>query len=431
MRWSVVFLGACSYQAPGGAVDLDAPPITPDAGPCTALGAVCAGSLVRDCAVEGELPIDTPCGWGCSEVGGAHCNEIVPAGNASNTGVTPEDLISFTGLTDATLDVATFDSTAGTISVATSFDLRSTGELAVFRFKSLHITGPIKLTGLKAIALVADGAITIDAPINALGCGPSLRTPGPGGSEGGDVGADGSGAGAGQVSAGTGTCGGGGGGYGGVGGTGGAGEPAKCLDQLGIGGVVNGDDEISTLVGGSGGAAGQGGGGGTGGGGGAAIHLVSNTSIEIAAGASINAGGCGGEQGGGGGSDAPGGGGSGGTILVEAPSISIAGTLAVNGGGGGGGRGAMPGSNATADRELAAGGPKGGAGGAGGNGAAGATLAGANGDPGDRSGAGGGGIGRIRFNTLAGTAPQVDNTKLSAALNDSPTTCTAGAATIR
>lgn len=428
--WFVALIG-CSYHPPPGIVGdatvADLP--IPDAGPCTELGPVCIGSTLRTCTAIGELPTDDECGWGCSD---AHCLAITPAGNATNTGVTAADAVGFDGLTPVTLSAAMIDSTAGTITGNPSFDLRSTATLAVFRFSELHITGPVKLTGDKAIAIVVDGELEITAAVNALGCGPSARIPGPGGGAGGAALADGAGGGAGQVSDGTGTCGGGGGGHGATGGTGGLGDPTKCTGLQGAGGIVVGDDAITTLIGGSGGGGGQGGGGaGVGGGGGAAIHLISNTSITIDAGGSINAGGCGGTSSGGGGNDAPGGGGSGGTLLLEAPVIDIAGALAVNGGGGGAGRGAAtPGANATATRDPAPGAPKGGAGGDGGAGGAGVTPAGSNGLDGDRSGAGGGGVGRIRFNTKPGTMLTVDNTKLSPALNDSPTTCTAGDALI-
>jgi hypothetical protein len=425
--WFAALIG-CSYTPPSPLTG-DGPgdsEVIPDAGPCTALGPTCVGSTLRTCTALDQLPTDTPCGWGCDDSTTPHCLAITPAGNATAAA----DLVGFDGLTPVTLAAATIDSDDASITGSPSVDVRSTPTLAVFRFKELHITGPLKLTGLKAIALVADGEITISAAVSALGCTPSLRDPGPGGAPGGAVNAAGDGPGAGQTSAGT-TCGGGGGGHGGTGGTGGAGDPTKCLPgQESAGGIVAGDDAITMLIGGSGGGGGQGGGGGVGGGGGAAIHLVSNTRITIDGSGSINAGGCGGASSGGGGNDSPGGGGSGGTLLLEAPAISSAGTLAVNGGGGGGGRGATPGGNATANREPAPGGPKGGLGGVGGAGAAAATLDGTNGDPGDRSGAGGGGIGRLRFTTKPGTTPTVDNTKLSPALDDSPTAATAGDATL-
>jgi hypothetical protein len=108
--------------------------------------------------------------------------------------------------------------------------------------------------------------------------------------------------------------------------------------------------------------------------------------------------------------------------LIEAPNISVIGTLAVNGGGGGGGGGGSGGAAGSLDRNQASGNNNGGSGGAGG------TLNGGSGS--QNSSGGGGGIGRIRFNTRAGTA-SVDNTKLSPSLNDSPTTCTVGPANVQ
>ncbi len=156
-----------------------------------------------------------------------------------------------------------------------------------------------------------------------------------------------------------------------------------------------GANDIRPLIGGSsGGVSSQ-----AAGGGGGALQFVAGGSFTINVGASINAGGGGGEFGGIATGQNAGGGGSGGSILIEAPTVTMGGTLAVNGGGGGGsGAGGGTGKDANPDSNPAAGG-----GGAsmGGAGSAGASSNGANGNdtPGSTAGAGGGGAGRIRINT--------------------------------
>ena len=66
---------------------------------------------------------------------------------------------------------------------------------------------------------------------------------------------------------------------------------------------------------------------------------------------------------------------------------------------------------------------------AGGNGGWGGSLAGASGGSGSSlAGGGGGGVGRIRFNTRAGSATIDGVAILSPELTDSPTTCTQGVA---
>jgi len=66
---------------------------------------------------------------------------------------------------------------------------------------------------------------------------------------------------------------------------------------------------------------------------------------------------------------------------------------------------------------------------AGGNGGSGGSLAGAPGGTGGGvAAAGGGSVGRIRFNTRAGSASIDGTAVLSPALTDTPTTCTQGVA---
>jgi hypothetical protein len=154
------------------------------------------------------------------------------------------------------------------------------------------------------------------------------------------------------------------------------------------GGSVYGSEALSPLLGGSGG-------GGDGGAGGGALQLVAGVEIQVGITGVVDAGGGGGRNGGGGG-------GSGGSLLLEAPSVSIEGVLAANGGGGGRSTGGSGGSNANpnATAALGEGANNGGEGSAAdeANGAAGVYL-----NNNDVPG-GGGGAGRIRINTLDGTA---------------------------
>jgi hypothetical protein len=155
------------------------------------------------------------------------------------------------------------------------------------------------------------------------------------------------------------------------------------------GGTTYGNETLIPLLGGSGGGSENGGAGG------GALQLVAASEIQIGITGVVDAGGGGGRNGGGGG-------GSGGSLLLEAPSVTIEGVLAANGGGGGASVGGSGGSDATpnANPALGEGASNGGEGSAGdeANGAAGVYV-----NNNDVPG-GGGGAGRIRINTLDGTA---------------------------
>jgi hypothetical protein len=435
---------ACSFskneQHPpvvdGAVVDMQPPP---DGGPCAMPSTECVGDMLRTCSAAGAMYEDTACAWGC---GSAHCLQIVPAGGA----VTPDDV----GLgSDALLDISMMDNTVintdnGTIIVGATI-VRSMGQgviagidyeqrgtnAAVFRMKSLATTGRTYVRGHRAVAIVADETIEIGGVVDARGTCTGSGA-GPGGFSGGGKGDNGGGDGGGLGSAGQ-DEGGGGGGYGGAGGNGGNGnDPTSPI----LGGSASGDATITLLAGGAGGGGGGNGGGGAtgvGGGGGGAVQLVSNLRITVGSDGGINAGGCGGRSGAGG-NDGGGGGGAGGTILLEAPSVQLLGALAVNGGGGGGGStGGVtpppPGGNATLNRNPAQGAPGGAIGGIGGaanmlDGTAGGTTGG--------NGAGGGGaVGRIRINTKTGSASVDAAAVLSPSLDDHPTSCTQGTATLQ
>lgn len=383
---------------------------------------------------EEELPMmcaGMTCPWGCID---ERCAVVVPAGG----GVRPEDTKPETLATLGEIVLpsgTTIDGSAGTITNVTggfTHELRAGGTIAVFRMKSLTITGQVKLIGPAAIAIVTDGAIVVNAVVDAKGsCGSNENAtlPGPGGFRGGlAAGTNGSGAGAGSGT--VAKAGAGGGGNGTRGGSGGIGP---LMAPGGAGGAIAGTPTIDMLFGGGGGGCTDGGGGrGMGGGGGGAVQLVSNTRITLASGG-IDAGGCPGDSGQGNGEDGGGGGGAGGTILLEAPIIDgTNGRLAVNGGGGGAGDDGTDatGAKSTLSRSQAAGANSTATGGGGGSGAAGSAAAvKGDDDATTHAGGGGGGIGRIRFNTRNGSVMFTGVS--SPTLDDPASTCTAGTATVQ
>jgi hypothetical protein len=440
------FEQACSFEhgtlpvlpSDGGGSDT-----LPDAAQCTGASDMCLGDTWRHCDGSGATAIDTPCSWGCSTTQSAiaptHCKVLQPSGGAA----TPLDTLGDPTLGDielgadsviegdlgriGTLTNAMLYRGNGGIGIMGGIDFQVQNSIAVFRFKSLKITGDLYLTGSRPIVLVVEGPVEITATIDARGnasdrvtgpCNSSLG--GPGGHAGGtEQGGDATGSGAAQGTD-TNNLGGGGGGYGGVGGAGGNGGQN--------GGPMFGDDTIMILTGGGGGAGGGGGGGaGSGAGGGGGLQITSNTKITIGATGGINAGGCGGENGNAGG-DAGGGGGAGGSILLEAPAIEISGKLAVNGGAGGGGNNGANGwaSPGLLDHVAAPGGP---GNSLGGDGAFGANANGGTGDA-AKGGGGGGAVGRIRLNTRDATLLMImPGAVLSPAIADA-TTCKAGVATL-
>jgi hypothetical protein len=345
---------------------------------------------------DGPTTCGSACAWGCVDGAVPHCGTFTPASGA----IVPADFDTTT-LADANVPSGTIDGDTGAFGslrgagsgVINGIDYHLAGNVAVFRVKSLQITGGVTLAGRHPIAIVAGGAISVGATIDATGtC--SGTSGGPGGYAGGAANSAAIGSGGGSVTAGNG---GGGGGHGGTGGVG----TAKNGTAPTVGGAAFGDDTM--LVGGGGGGGGGGASAGTGGGGGGALELVSNTAITIASGGTINAGGCGAPQTG----SFGGGGGAGGTIMLEAPVVTVDGALAVNGGGGaaGGNGGSGSGANGRSDRTPAPGGigPGGFTSQNGGSGAAGAMADGyANGQISTQGGGGGGAIGRIRITTRTG-----------------------------
>jgi hypothetical protein len=198
----------------------------------------------------------------------------------------------------------------------------------------------IRVTGNKALVVVAAGKVVIDNIIHGEAVG---ATPGPGGAGPGlgmGAGVPGNTASANGY---TKSGGGGGAGFATTGAPGGTGGTfffcifPPCAspppDQPGgVGGPVYGD-VLTDFLTGSGGGRGGACGGQNGGAGGGAIQISSGSTIFVEFEGGINVGG------GAGGSDsgcAAGGGGSGGTIFLEGRGVEVHGWLAANGGGGGG-----------------------------------------------------------------------------------------------
>jgi hypothetical protein len=409
--------------------------VIPDAAVCTELSTTCVeGVVLRQCTSIGELPVDTTCSWGClDDSEGPRCGLILPAANVLSLA----DLNDSPGLLDVTINAnTTINTDTGEIAgvrapgagVVSGIEYKQLNNTGVFRMRSLTINATLDAKGQRGLAIAALGDVLI-ANLIDLRDDCAGNNGGPGAGDGGSSGNNGQGPGGGERGEGAGpeeTGGGGGGGNGEVGAKGGDGQSGATG---GVGGSATGSPVIAILIGGSGGGGGaRSGDGGPGGGGGGALHLVSNTRIEITSGG-INAGGCGGKRGtvlrG-----AGGGGGAGGTLLLEAPTISITNAaLAVNGGGGGAGGVSSDGTPGLLQQQAAAGGTAAGAlDGDGGGGGATATPASPGGSA-SHSGGGGGGVGRIRLHTRSGTATVGVSGFTSPALGEPA--ATQGTATIR
>lgn len=222
------------------------------------------------------------------------------------------------------------------------------GELAVLHVRALSVptSVTVRVTGSRALVVIAGGNITIDGQLagNARG-----DEPGPGGA-GPDAGIGKGNPGAHASS--FRDSGGSGAGFATAGGTGG--RVTGCMPTVGTvaAGTTYGDAMLTTLLAGSGGGTAYNGtcGNRPGGAGGGAIQLSSATQIAITLTGGINVGG-----GGGGGGRSPintgcnmtagSGGGSGGAIVLQAPLVNISGTLAANGGAGGSSAGDVEGDN--------------------------------------------------------------------------------------
>lgn len=446
-RWWIAFAfasaAACSYNPSTGGLGpsdgaTDGPPPLPDAGPCTAAGAMCFtdgsnGEVLQTCTAEGAQPVIDPCSWGCVTTGTAHCGVLQPKGDAvlpAHTQPQPgETLLDITITADTIFNTDTGEITGGVTRAAVpgidaGIEFISRNNVGIFRMRSLTLSASkINPTGVNGIALVALETIELGSEIDLRRCNEPQN---PGGSAGGATKTAGGGVGGGGAGGGSSdnNSGGGGGGHGGGGGQGGAGQS----EPRSTGGDFSGTPELLTLIGGGGGGGGTAARGGNGGG---AIQLVANGTISLTATGRVNASGCGGQAGQNNQSAA--GGGAGGAILIEAPSVvmAAAAVVAVNGGGGGGGdAGGQNGQNGGASLTAAGGGNGAANGGNGGAGGADQTFNGSDGISDRNGGGGGGGVGRIRINTRDGTATLAGDAVISPALVQGSTS-TLGTATVQ
>lgn len=259
-------------------------------------------------------------------------------------------------------------------------------ELAVFAGKNIVAESTVQITveGQRPLVLIAPGNISLRGSLSAVpdeiyfskANAGGFSAPGPKLTKG--MGPGGGNALSPQA---------GGGSYCGLGGNGGGADGS-------LGGKAYGSPELVPLLGGSSGgnAAGDGGAGG------GAIQIVAGGDLTVTATGIIHVGG-------GNGMWNSNGAGSGGAILLEGAHVTVLGTLAANGGGGGeGGTFGEDGFRGSADDVPAPGGYTGteAKDDDGGNGSAAAQI---NGSPGAAlSGGGGGGAGRIRVNSVSGSA---------------------------
>ena len=353
-------------------------------------------AVVEKCDASGAWTTSETCATGCVAEAVPHCGHIEPTIAALKTicdvtATTPVRVLTgnTTILTD---DEAMCD-----------FTIAQGGgpEICVIRAGTLLVAqgSLIAFRGPPAIALVADGNVTIEGSIDATGTS-SADGPGGGGTRVSGEASMGhyGGGGAGFRTAGAA----GGAGSPGAGNAGGAAVPDPTLSPILVGGfrpkVLAADSSF-------------------GGGAGGAIAVISCTgTVKVSA--VIDAGGGGGQPGGdyaAGDFRSGAGGGSGGLISIQAPHIDIAtgGSLYANGGGGGGGNSlsgnlGMLGEEATTSNTVCArGGLSGGTAGRGGDGACGTTLPSVGlGDTAAISGGGGGGsMGYSILYTPAGITP--------------------------
>ncbi|MBA2321535.1 MAG: hypothetical protein H0V89_10300 [Deltaproteobacteria bacterium] len=282
--------------------------------------------------------------------------------------------------------------------VARSVPHVAVGTMRVFMFRSLSMSGTLKVSGSRAAVVVSDGAVSITGTVDVSG-DPSV--PGPGGQTsgscvGGTTTGFPGGGGGGRYQAGRS----GGTGNGTAGGAGGAAISDPDLDPL-TAGCRGGHTQKSITI------------GSPAGGGGGAIQIVSRVSITLSGDGIIDASGGGGMAcsynittdlcGGGGG-------GSGGAILLEAPQVVANGAAVVISTKGGSGAAAgnrlatsAAGQDGGTGATAAPGGTNGSlaAGGAGGT-ATTQPVAGTN-STSANGGGGGGGTGELRVNTLSGS----------------------------
>ena len=294
------------------------------------------------------------------------------------------DLVVSTSIDTTAHKVDGNDPPAGCIFVDQNEPGPPSVDVAVLAARSVVFNGTVKVSGAKALVVVAGTTIQLDGTLDGSA---NMGTAGPGGfaaTMGSGAGPSGKHSPGGMTFA---DSGGSGGSYGTVGGNGGPGSFSGA-DAASPGTSMTYGSTLLTASapGGSGGGTGSSEAcnsknGGVGGAGGGSIQLSAAT-----------------DEGSGGG------GGSGGAVFLESPSVSSAGGLWANGGSGGGGASGDAlghqggdGNNATTTKTGAAGGAAGtgGFGGAGGDGYPPATATSSNGAGSANGGGGGGGAGRI------------------------------------
>lgn len=344
---ALAFIAGCgSVKAaqPDSGIDIDArisPTIDAGVSACTPSTVRCSADVLVTCGDDGTVAAQEECVLGCFD--DERCAQLDPSNNlaeALDSAATAGDVVL---AEDATINTTTqvIEGANGVQDFVMTVDSSGPVEVLILQVKSLT-AGDITVVGERALAIVADGDISLSGTLsvnainNQRGAGAMMfadQLPCQGKLGGGDVPSGPA-------------FGGGGGGFGTAGGIGG-GALANTS------GNVDGNAELSPLRGGC--AGGYGGDGDSSGprgtpnamdagAGGGAVQLVSNTTITLASGASIQA------NGGGAVEDKgfatldcfttrvcfPGhGGGSGGGILLEAPRVEvIAGTgVFANGGG--------------------------------------------------------------------------------------------------
>lgn len=411
----IVLSGCFESKAPPCTVDCTSDEECPsglacNGAKCSVGGAVCTASCVSGetrCAGSGVLEVcdaagsnwtSTSCATACVPAGAdpAHCQHVVPV------------VTALAHACDEPAEAATWPLPAsfptGMAAACTEIVAQVAGpEICLVRAKDIVLPAStrMKVTGDRALALVADATLTVAGEIDLSA------------SEAPDNYGDGPGGGGARVSglAPSGALGGSGAGFrtagapGGAFGTGLAGGPPnnEVLDGLLAGGFR---------------AAGSGGGGG-----GGALALISctgKTTVDALVAVA-----------GGGGSGAPAatptagagwGGGSGGTVLMQGMRVSIGGQLYANGGGGGGGSTGDVGGGRGERGSLALNAPAlGGApviqGGQGGNGGVNSVLPGAGEGTQESSGGGGGATGYLIAATPSAADLSLDSAVLSPAVS--------------
>jgi hypothetical protein len=385
---------------------------------CTTNDSVCSsdGMSIETCGSDGTFAVTQSCAAGCIAASGAapRCGNIEPAWLPT---VCDMPATAATATLGATLDVQNDASCTGGVVVANGTTF------CVVRATTITIAD-LKVTGTRAVAFVADDALTVTGVLDVSADG---ATPGPGaGSLGNGV-----------TSLSSSYKGGGGAGFAVVGGTGGGNE--QGTDTGGAGGPATQRLTTAQFLGGARGGASLCGNGqilcfnaidfaGGGGGGGAMLVACRGT---VAVTGTIDANGGGGTGGGDhftdpnniGQGGAPGGG-SGGFVVFQGVNVSLTGKLYANGGGGGGacgtdncrGPAGQDGQRSTAG---ALGGDTAGNTCGGGVGGSVSTTPG----PGEKTfasasagaGGGGGSVGRFEVYTPANTAPALTPTQASPA----------------